>query len=158
MDGMEFGKKLPLLIRSRGLKAAEVARLTGIPAPRFTDWKDPDSGRAPTLGQALRLARVLGVPLDYLADDDADDPPPVLSPAEQQAVTLTRALALSVEEVARRLAGNTVPTNSGVHSPEYAQPVGPEIELPFRRPAPSHKDAKRDDKRPEPEGTPKRRR
>jgi transcriptional regulator with XRE-family HTH domain len=95
MDHMELKEKLPMLIRKRGLKQADVARITGIPAARFTDWKDPASGRTPTLEQALRVARALGVPLDYLADPEQDDPPaPALSDAEREIIAFVRRIGV----------------------------------------------------------------
>jgi transcriptional regulator with XRE-family HTH domain len=155
IQDMSPGEKLTQWLDEANWSDRYFAGLLEVSPSTVGNWK---SGRSrPRLDDLVAIRKITGLSIDYWALDDLTEPI-ALTPAEQQAVILTRALALSVEEVARRLAGNAVPTNPGVHSPEYAQPVGPEIELPFRRPAPSHKDAKRDDKRPEPEGAPKRRR
>jgi transcriptional regulator with XRE-family HTH domain len=113
VNAMTFAEKLEQLRSVRGLSQSDLAAAAGISQPRISEWKREDS-RGPSLPVALSIARALGVSLDYLADDAQDDPPAALTPAEQQAVLLTRALSLSVEEVARRLAGNAAPTNSGV--------------------------------------------
>jgi transcriptional regulator with XRE-family HTH domain len=113
VDAMTFVEKIEQLRKLRGLSQSDLAAAAGISQPRISEWKRDDS-RGPSLPVALSIARALGVPLDYLADDAQDDPPASLNAAEQQAVLLTRALALSVEEVARRLAGNALPINPSV--------------------------------------------
>lgn len=61
----------------------------------------------PDLESALRLARGLNVPLDWLADDEADYPPPSDSvPSDERyLLQVIRDLNLSRDEAVRRLAG-----------------------------------------------------
>jgi transcriptional regulator with XRE-family HTH domain len=59
--------------------------------------------RRPALDQALSIASVLGVSVDYLAGNDHSVP---LTPAEVQALKLVRSLKLDEEEVIRRLAAS----------------------------------------------------
>jgi transcriptional regulator with XRE-family HTH domain len=73
MECMNFMEKVRRETDRQHRKLAEVGRMTGIPAQRFTDWSDPDSNRNPTLQQALLIARALKVPLDYLADDELEE-------------------------------------------------------------------------------------
>ncbi len=86
------------------MKPAELARVTGIPAQRFTEWKEakPEKPRLPTLPQAFKIARALDVPLDYLADDQQDDPPPAALSEEDDRI-LEIARSLGYEEAKRRL-------------------------------------------------------
>lgn len=115
MESMRLAEKLPMLMNQRGLKAADLARLTGIPSQRFTEWKDatPDRPRAPTLAQALRVARALGVSLDYLADDEQDQPP---TPAvtDEERVILDMVHTLGVAEAKRRLLQALPPPPAGI--------------------------------------------
>jgi transcriptional regulator with XRE-family HTH domain len=94
MEGMDLPKKLEILLAPYGT-AARISRVTGIPSSRFADWKNPDSGRKPTLEDALLVARALGVSLDYLADDAQDEPPSVLTEQEKLVLEAYRESGLS---------------------------------------------------------------
>jgi hypothetical protein len=60
--------------------------------------------RRPYLDQGLRLAQTLGISLDYLANDDLDEPPGVEFSADERAlVSVYRAKGLDFEEAVRRL-------------------------------------------------------
>lgn len=67
----------------------------------------------PGLPHALKLARIFGVSLDYLADDALDDPGATTStpagvdlrPDEWYIVRAARAFGLAYEEAVRRLSG-----------------------------------------------------
>lgn len=65
--------------------AAETAicRLCGIPENSITRWRE---GRKIHLDHAFRLARQLGVSLDWLADDDREQPPGQEMSAEMRKV------------------------------------------------------------------------
>jgi transcriptional regulator with XRE-family HTH domain len=63
----------------------------------------------PDLDSALAIAKALEVSLDWLADADAEFPPPQeaqASPQESAVLKLIRALELDEEEALRRLAGH----------------------------------------------------
>ena len=47
----------------RGVRDADVAKATGIPAPTFSDWK---KGRSEPKGEKLyKIATYFGVPMEY---------------------------------------------------------------------------------------------
>jgi transcriptional regulator with XRE-family HTH domain len=71
------------------------------------------------LDQALKVARALGVSLDYLADDAQDEPPRPLSRDEEAVLDLFHALGLSRAEALRRLASQPTGEQSA------AAPAGP---------------------------------
>ena len=122
-------EKLEILIQERGFTQGEVERLAGLAASRISKWKD---GRGePTARQALRLARLLDVPMEYLVDDLAEGPAqqPHLTDAELRAVEITRALGLSVGQVIVGLhhaAGHPAP-GADAADPQitYAESTGP---------------------------------
>jgi transcriptional regulator with XRE-family HTH domain len=112
---MKAAEKIAWLCRERGLTQKRVGELAALPENRISKWLDGQG--EPTARQALRLARVLDVPMDWLVDDEADVPPPDpgLSPAELRAVEMTRALNLDASEVIRRMSH---PTTAVVVDPD----------------------------------------
>ncbi len=73
--GLPFAEKLKKLIDVRNLTQAKVEQLCDLPQARIAKW-----GRhgKPTLEQLVKLALLLRCPPDWLADDEADWPPPKL--------------------------------------------------------------------------------
>lgn len=73
-----------------------------LPPNRVSKWK---SGQGePTARQALRIARVLRVPLEWLADEEAGDEPtalPGLSPDEAVMLDVIRDSGLTRRDVTR---------------------------------------------------------
>lgn len=72
-DVMKFSEKLYNLIQLRGMTQGAVARRAGLAPSAITDMTA--GVRRPYMDQALKIAKVLDVPLDYLADDDLDEMP-----------------------------------------------------------------------------------
>ena len=69
---MAAAQKLIRLIEQRGTTQGEVETAVDLPQGRISKWS---AGQGePTLGQALRLARWFGVQLEWLADDELDEP------------------------------------------------------------------------------------
>ena len=108
---MRLKEKLAHLQELSGLKGTEIARRSGVPASRWSEWKDAEKNRQPSLYQASAVAKVFSaalgipVPLDYLADDAADEPPPPpFTEDERRVVELMRALRLDRDTALRRLA------------------------------------------------------
>lgn len=67
---MEFHAKLAMLCESKRFTNSDLARASGASKAAVGSWM---AGTCkPTLDAALRVARVLGVSLDYLADDSQD--------------------------------------------------------------------------------------
>jgi transcriptional regulator with XRE-family HTH domain len=79
------------------LSQGELAEMVGVRQSRISQW---ENGRGePGPGELFRLSRALGVTLDYLADDSADEPPtptPQLSPDDVVRLTLARRYPLPV--------------------------------------------------------------
>ena len=90
MIPMKFAEKFILVLEKRDITAAQVARGARIPASRLSEWQDPATKRKPTAAQALRLARFLDLPLEWLLDDDLDPPIPESSAFEQKLLWLAR--------------------------------------------------------------------
>jgi transcriptional regulator with XRE-family HTH domain len=103
MGPMNLAEKLERLRRRAGLSQGELAASVGTYQSRISEWELAKGG--PNLAQALRLARLLGVPLDYLADDAQDEPPPAsaLSEDERYVLRTLRALGLDAESAIRGL-------------------------------------------------------
>jgi transcriptional regulator with XRE-family HTH domain len=95
-------KKILHVAESKKLTQVDLAEAAGVAPPRITAWKQGEGG--PKIGQALKLARVLGVPLEYLADDsiavDAVIEPP-LSYEDATVLAVFRALKLPLPDVIR---------------------------------------------------------
>jgi transcriptional regulator with XRE-family HTH domain len=73
---MSFGGHLRALRDEACLSRAELARRAGVPASTLRDWENGQA--SPGLAAGLRLAGVLSVPVERLADgveDPAEDEP-----------------------------------------------------------------------------------
>ncbi|QEH35063.1 helix-turn-helix protein [Aquisphaera giovannonii] len=91
---MELKQKLKDLMAARGLNGQKLARLSRVSDSEISRILQGKS--RPGLDNALRLARALGVSLDYIADDAADAEPPgpadSVSPDERKALNLVQKL------------------------------------------------------------------
>ncbi len=94
---MELKDKLQMLMARHALNGQKLARF--IPRERFGDLADSPGEVAPGLDNAFRLARSVGVTLDYLADDSLDVEPPRpedhLSPEERRVLALAQKIGCS---------------------------------------------------------------
>lgn len=97
--------KICRTIERSGFRRVDVARRTGVPPQRITEWCDENSKRRPTLEQAMRLARTLRVPLEWLADPEAGPEPPVPAYTEGERIVLSayRRTGLAPDEAVRWL-------------------------------------------------------
>lgn len=112
---MEFAKKLNKLMAERDVTYEEVAKHVGVGTTTVFRWLN-QKGKPlrPRLDEAARLAELLGVGVDYLADDALDAPPPPgLSPQEELLLDLIR--RMGVNEASDRL--SLVRTGSAGYSP-----------------------------------------
>ena len=121
--GMRLYEKLDALFASRNVSLDDVARACGVGKTTVHSWVHPRKRGSPRLGAGLRLARYLRVPLEYLADDDQDEPAPGLSGQEEVVLAFVR--QLGVPEAIRRLAHPTT-------TPEAVNP-DPSPIMPSRR-------------------------
>lgn len=103
---MIFHEKLQRLMDARGLTYREVADATGMGTTTVWRWLN-QKGKPlrPRLDEAVLLADLLGVGVDYLADDTLDAPASGLSDREQTLLSMVRALVeeRGEDEVIRRL-------------------------------------------------------
>jgi transcriptional regulator with XRE-family HTH domain len=79
---MTLGQQIKQRREHLGLSQSEVARLAGIPQPRLSEY-ERGAKTDMTLWTAKRLARVLGVSIDYLAstwDEEQEPAPPAAAP------------------------------------------------------------------------------
>src|SRR5512135_1331206 len=97
---MELPEKLKSLMRRRGLSQTRLARLIGRHQTTVGAWCR--GVNCPTLEDGRLLADALGVPLDYLADDEADEPkPPEFTADERQLIRDARVIGIA--EARRRI-------------------------------------------------------
>jgi transcriptional regulator with XRE-family HTH domain len=68
----KFYAKLVALMEVRNLVPATLAKVAGVDKQKISRWK---TGTLPAIDDALRVAKTLGVPLDFLADDEMESPP-----------------------------------------------------------------------------------
>lgn len=110
MLGMTFGPKLQMLMKRKGLTRSVVSNAIG--AQSDNTVTNYIAGKTtPDLEKAIKLARLLDVSLDYLADDEQDDPPQEQTGVvldEREAEILRIAKLLGHERALGRLLGMPV--------------------------------------------------
>jgi transcriptional regulator with XRE-family HTH domain len=114
ISGMAISDKIESLCRARGWKVSDLADETGVPVQRFSDWKHKPN-RAPTLPQLLRVARTLGVTVDYLIDPTRVESEPGPTDDEIRLLWSLRSLGVTPQEALAKVAGR---------SPSVARPLG----------------------------------
>src|SRR6516162_3630420 len=94
---MDLKTKLKNLMNNRGLNGQKLARLSKVSDSEISRILQGKS--RPGLDNAFRLARSVGVSLDYLADDGLDAEPPRpedhLSPEERRILSLAQKIGCS---------------------------------------------------------------
>ena len=118
---MDILQKIQRSLAERRMSQAEAERLAGLPTNRITKWKD-DRGKV-TAAQALRLARVLGKPVEWLIDDEMIDvPPPLITRDEAIVLRIVRQMGVdyAVDKLTRPDGGTT--GNVTIVGPPPAQP------------------------------------
>ena len=115
--GMVFHEKLKTLMKRHRYSQTDVAKGVDVSQSLVSLWTKGKS--VPTLDDAVRLAKFLGVGLDFLGDDAQDDPPvSEFSESERALIELVRAMGLDRREATRRL------TTSGNHAYVPRNPEG----------------------------------
>jgi transcriptional regulator with XRE-family HTH domain len=104
MDVMTFAEKVRTLLKACRLSQSDLAEALGTSQPQVSRWLEAST--PPRSDYLLKMARTLGVPVDYLIDAEQDEPPrpPGLSDDERYLLQLYRDLRLSRDEAARGLA------------------------------------------------------
>lgn len=91
---LTIGEKLLLLYELRRTNQARVSSQVGL---RQQDLSKVETGiRRLTLQEALRVARVLDVPMDWLCDDDATLPVPSRPGEETKLLEIARAMPYEI--------------------------------------------------------------
>jgi transcriptional regulator with XRE-family HTH domain len=70
--GMKLFQKVGKILEDRGLKQADLAEMVGVSRQRISNWF-AGTGQ-PNPDRLLRIARALGVTMEYLADEAMDTP------------------------------------------------------------------------------------
>lgn len=89
-DEMTWREKIAIYRKRAGLNQGRLGELVGVSQSRVSAW---ESGTGvPDLEQAFRIARILGVTLEFLADDTQDRPTAdALTPDEVRMIEMYRA-------------------------------------------------------------------
>lgn len=99
MDAMI--EKVVRMLAARGLAQNELERMAGLSANRISKWKNKQG--EPTARNIYRIARALGVPVDWLCDDAAPQEPPAAVLDDREQTLLRQIRLLGVDEAERRL-------------------------------------------------------
>lgn len=100
---MVFSEKLKRLMGTGRYSQSELAKLLDVSQNLISLWTRGKS--VPDMREVLKLSRLFAVPLEWLSDDELDEPPPGLSEAEQTALDTVRELGLTKGDVIRLLSG-----------------------------------------------------
>lgn len=125
---MDFVAKLKTLMDARGWKQADLARASGVADSTVSHWLKRKIKGKPDLDTGLKLARAFGVPLDFLADDDADEPPGAMDPELAKIVDLAGSLTYPVAHARLLRLPDPEPTgrpwDAGVEVTKHRRPRG----------------------------------
>ena len=118
-------EKILVLLDEKGWTQAALERAAGLSEARISKWKNHVG--QPTARDAREIARLMGVSIAYLVDDDRterEDMP--LNEAERQALDIVRSLELTKAEVIRRLASPTAlsPQDAGRRRTDFGMEEG----------------------------------
>lgn len=95
-------EKICDLIAERGYTQQDFEEVAKLATNRVSKWRNKGE---PTARQALRIARALGVTMEYLADDTQDEPVREFTEDEVYLIRTFRSLRLDVDAAVRRMAG-----------------------------------------------------
>lgn len=101
---MGYGEKVQKLCVKKGLDQSALAEAVGL--SRSSISRILSGGQEPKLAVAWKLARLLGVPLDYLADEESEEPGQggaILFVSEDELTILKLVRRLGMEESMDRL-------------------------------------------------------
>jgi len=102
--GMQFADKITMLLDRRGWTQRELSRRAKVSHTTVGNWIN--DGRLPDIEVAARLARVLDVPLEYLADADQDQPPTRVGADELALLDVMRSRGITPADVLKLLVPN----------------------------------------------------
>ena len=129
---MEAVEKVKKLMTERGLNQSDLAAMIGVSRQKMSLYLDGKAGLKPY--QLLRMARGLGVDLEYLVDDAMTDPRPsaFLADDERAVLEVYRALRPQLDQTkairALSAASNAAMSRRSTimgqpHDPETGEPI-----------------------------------
>lgn len=103
LDRMKLSDKLRMLATERKVSQAEIAEKADVSQSQVSKWFR--GVNTPDIHQSYAIANIFNVPLEFLANEDAEEMPASvgLSDAQARALEMVSALDLTVDEVIRRL-------------------------------------------------------
>jgi transcriptional regulator with XRE-family HTH domain len=137
MGEMTFAEKLKDLMERHRLSQEDLAEMVGTYQSQISRWFN--DGLRPSVPFALRVARAFRVPLEYLIDDEMEEPPgPTITQHEWDVIDLMRGFKLDRATAMRGLAivAERQPPNPA--ETERAKPPPPAPPPPERLDAPVH--------------------
>ncbi len=119
-----------LLLKQKGLKAADVCRATGIKSPVFSEWKKGKS--KPNTEKLIKIANFLGVSVEYLmtGKEEVKEKAPELTSRDE------RDIARDLNNIMAKLSsGDAGPASYDGEpiDPEAAELFRDELEIALRR-------------------------
>lgn len=131
---MEVAEKVKKLMTERGLNQSDLAAMVGVSRQKMSLFLDGNAGLKPY--QLLRMARGLGVDLEYLVDDNMNDPRPssFLASDERAVLEVYRALRPQLDQT-RAIRALSAASNAELsisqRSAIQGQPTDPETGEPL---------------------------
>lgn len=135
---MDMLEKIETRLTESGLRQTQLEKLAGLSHGRISKWKDGQG--EPTASQALRIARLLNVPVQWLIDPEAPDEPAAadgLTADDRAVLEFCHDLGIGRREALRRLA--TAAQAAAQPAPEVAnghvaRPLDPDTGAPLASP------------------------
>ena len=106
MDSMKLTDKVEQWVEQKNRTLKSVAIAAGFAPSRFTDWKNPESNRKPTLANVVAMAREMKVTVDSLADDEIEFLGPAEDPNFSYLLNVIHDLGLTWRQAAQILMQN----------------------------------------------------
>ena len=109
-------RKIEMMVERSGMLVGEFTSAAGLAVNRYSKWRDGKG--EPRVSQLVRIARVLNVPIDWLADDDQPiDAVPEPKWTREELLVLEAIRTIGTHEALRRLL-NAPPPAPAASGPE----------------------------------------
>ena len=132
LGSMRMVEKLEAALHAKGFTQTSFERLAMLSANRISKWKN-DHGE-PTARQAMRIARLLGLSVEYLVDDDLNEMAPDSHPEAERKVREAvqelgyaeayRRLLITPDHSPSKVVLNPTVNRPGVNSPARRKGAG----------------------------------
>ena len=119
---MRFHEKLRRAMKDRRISQEEMAGVVDVSQNQVSRWVR--GANTPDIYQGMMIARHLGLPLDFLADDRHDDvPAPEFTEDERFVIQVIRDGKLTRDDVIKRLVGPSPPGDRTIPPLQPGSPV-----------------------------------